>query len=133
MCASLPEWCWRDRKRALVQGPGPHAPQGAQPCDVSCRGFQVVEISSLTEHLLTECDKKDSFGECYRCSEAILKEELPRHIKTRDCNRECPRSPPRPSRHPQRPGWGVGGQIPRLPVPLPTRSSAPPFMPHRSN
>ncbi|XP_067574092.1 centrosomal protein of 104 kDa isoform X3 [Pseudorca crassidens] len=47
---------------------------------------QVVEISSLTEHLLTECDKKDSFGECYRCSEAILKEELPRHIKTRDCN-----------------------------------------------
>ncbi|XP_054939792.1 centrosomal protein of 104 kDa isoform X2 [Physeter macrocephalus] len=47
---------------------------------------QVVEISSLTEHLLTECDKKDGFGECYRCSEAILKEELPRHIKTRDCN-----------------------------------------------
>ncbi|XP_058911790.1 centrosomal protein of 104 kDa isoform X3 [Kogia breviceps] len=52
-------------------------------CD-HCR--QVVEISSLTEHLLTECDKKDGFGECYRCSEAILKEELPRHIKTRDCN-----------------------------------------------
>ncbi|TKC39435.1 hypothetical protein EI555_020845, partial [Monodon monoceros] len=47
---------------------------------------QVVEISSLTEHLLTECDKKDGFGECYRCSEAVLKEELPRHIKTRDCN-----------------------------------------------
>nr|XP_020731793.1 centrosomal protein of 104 kDa isoform X4 [Odocoileus virginianus texanus] len=49
-----------------------------------CR--QVVEISSLTEHLLTECDRKDSFGRCYRCSEAISKEELPRHVKTRDCN-----------------------------------------------
>lgn len=52
-------------------------------CD-HCR--QVVEIASLTEHLLTECDKKDRFGKCYRCSEAILEEELPRHIKTRDCN-----------------------------------------------
>ncbi|XP_034875837.1 centrosomal protein of 104 kDa isoform X2 [Mirounga leonina] len=47
---------------------------------------QVVEISSLTEHLLTECDKKDGFGKCYRCSEAVLKEELPRHIKTKECN-----------------------------------------------
>ncbi|XP_068394852.1 centrosomal protein of 104 kDa isoform X2 [Eschrichtius robustus] len=47
---------------------------------------QVVEICSLTEHLLTECDKKDGFGECYHCREAVLKEELPRHIKTRDCN-----------------------------------------------
>ncbi|XP_040120128.1 centrosomal protein of 104 kDa isoform X4 [Oryx dammah] len=49
-----------------------------------CR--QVVEISSLTEHLLTECDRKDGFGRCYRCSEAVSKEELPRHVKTRDCN-----------------------------------------------
>ncbi|XP_057606570.1 centrosomal protein of 104 kDa isoform X2 [Hippopotamus amphibius kiboko] len=47
---------------------------------------QVVEVSSLTEHLLTECDRKDGFGKCYRCSEAVLKEELPRHIKTRGCN-----------------------------------------------
>ncbi|XP_039074051.1 centrosomal protein of 104 kDa isoform X3 [Hyaena hyaena] len=49
-----------------------------------CR--QVVEVSSLTEHLLTECDKKGGFRRCYRCSEAVLKEELPRHIKTKDCN-----------------------------------------------
>nr|XP_054298835.1 centrosomal protein of 104 kDa isoform X2 [Pongo pygmaeus] len=47
---------------------------------------QVVEISSLTEHLLTECDKKDRFGKCYRCSEAVFKEELPGHIKNKDCN-----------------------------------------------
>lgn len=49
-----------------------------------CR--QVVEIASLTEHLLTECDSKDTFGKCYRCSEAVPKEELPQHIKAKACN-----------------------------------------------
>lgn len=52
-------------------------------CD-HCR--QVVEICSLTEHLLTECDKRDGFGKCHRCGEAVAKEELPRHIKTKECN-----------------------------------------------
>lgn len=52
-------------------------------CD-HCR--QVVEIASLTEHLLTECDRKDKSGKCHRCGEAVLKEELPRHIRTKDCN-----------------------------------------------
>uniref|UniRef100_A0A5F8GC19 Centrosomal protein of 104 kDa n=1 Tax=Monodelphis domestica TaxID=13616 RepID=A0A5F8GC19_MONDO len=47
---------------------------------------QVVEIASLTDHLLTECDKRDDFGKCHRCCEAILKEELPRHIKIKACN-----------------------------------------------
>ncbi|KFO93218.1 Centrosomal protein of 104 kDa [Buceros rhinoceros silvestris] len=47
---------------------------------------QVVEISSLTEHLLTDCDKKDSFGKCPRCSEALPRDELPRHVKSRTCN-----------------------------------------------
>ncbi|XP_054439880.1 centrosomal protein of 104 kDa isoform X1 [Pteronotus mesoamericanus] len=49
-----------------------------------CR--QVVEVSSLTEHLLTECDRKDGFGKCFRCSEAVPKEDLPRHIKAKDCH-----------------------------------------------
>ncbi|XP_063209764.1 centrosomal protein of 104 kDa [Chroicocephalus ridibundus] len=47
---------------------------------------QVVEIASLTEHLLTDCDKKDSFGRCQRCSEALPKDELPKHIKSKTCN-----------------------------------------------
>ncbi|NXK36275.1 CE104 protein, partial [Piprites chloris] len=47
---------------------------------------QMLEISSLTEHLLTECDKRDSFGKCQRCSEALPKDELPKHIKSRICN-----------------------------------------------
>ncbi|NXL03647.1 CE104 protein, partial [Mesembrinibis cayennensis] len=47
---------------------------------------QVVEIASLTEHLLADCDKKDSFGKCQRCSEALPKDELPKHIKSKSCN-----------------------------------------------
>lgn len=84
-------------------------------CDLRISAsIQVVEISSLTEHLLTECDRRDSFGKCYRCSEAVLKEELPRHLKTKDCNRE-----PRPW-VPQGLGCGVGvgGQTSRPPAPL---------------
>ncbi|XP_065593974.1 centrosomal protein of 104 kDa [Cyrtonyx montezumae] len=51
---------------------------------------QVVEIATLTEHLLTECDKKDSFGRCQRCSEAFPKEELLKHTKSKTCNAAKP-------------------------------------------
>ncbi|KAL7978561.1 hypothetical protein Chor_005543 [Crotalus horridus] len=47
---------------------------------------KVVEIASLTEHLLTECEKKDNFAKCSRCCEALPKEELARHVKGRSCN-----------------------------------------------
>ncbi|NXS58955.1 CE104 protein, partial [Brachypteracias leptosomus] len=46
---------------------------------------QVVEIASLTEHLLSSCEQKDSFGKCPRCGEAIPKEELPKHTKSKTC------------------------------------------------
>ncbi|XP_044134196.1 centrosomal protein of 104 kDa [Bufo gargarizans] len=47
---------------------------------------QVVEIASLTDHLLTECDHKDLFGKCQRCSEAISKDHLLEHVKSKTCN-----------------------------------------------
>ncbi|XP_066546753.1 centrosomal protein of 104 kDa [Amia ocellicauda] len=47
---------------------------------------QVVEIASLIEHLLTECDKKSSFAQCQRCTEALPKEELSDHIRSKTCN-----------------------------------------------
>ncbi|NWZ68015.1 CE104 protein, partial [Acrocephalus arundinaceus] len=47
---------------------------------------QMLEIATLTEHLLTDCDKKDNFGKCPRCREAVPKDELPRHIKSRICH-----------------------------------------------
>ncbi|XP_078095289.1 centrosomal protein of 104 kDa isoform X2 [Mustelus asterias] len=51
---------------------------------------QVVEIATLTEHRLTECDKKDSFGKCHRCGEAVAKEDLPEHVKMKSCNAAKP-------------------------------------------
>ncbi|NXH18786.1 CE104 protein, partial [Bucco capensis] len=51
---------------------------------------QVVEIASLTEHLLTDCKQKESFGQCPRCSEAIPREELPKHLKSKACNSAKP-------------------------------------------
>ncbi|NWV48627.1 CE104 protein, partial [Daphoenositta chrysoptera] len=47
---------------------------------------QMLEIAGLTEHLLTDCDKRDSFGKCPRCREAVPRDELPRHTKSRICN-----------------------------------------------
>ncbi|XP_041801868.1 centrosomal protein of 104 kDa [Chelmon rostratus] len=42
-------------------------------CD-ECR--QVVEIASLTEHLLTECESRSKFSQCPQCSEAVATEDL---------------------------------------------------------
>ncbi|NXW77309.1 CE104 protein, partial [Hirundo rustica] len=47
---------------------------------------QMLEIASLTEHLLSDCDQRDSFGKCPRCREAVPRDELPRHIKSRICH-----------------------------------------------
>ncbi|XP_015235681.1 PREDICTED: centrosomal protein of 104 kDa [Cyprinodon variegatus] len=52
-------------------------------CD-ECR--QVVEIASLTEHLLRECENRSKFSQCPRCSEAVLSEDLSRHVKGSNCN-----------------------------------------------
>ncbi|NWX32162.1 CE104 protein, partial [Notiomystis cincta] len=51
---------------------------------------QMLEICSLTEHLLTDCDKRDSFGKCPRCREAVPRDELSRHMKSRFCNSAKP-------------------------------------------
>ncbi|XP_040922106.1 centrosomal protein of 104 kDa isoform X2 [Toxotes jaculatrix] len=52
-------------------------------CD-ECR--QVVEISSLTEHLLGECENRSKFSQCPRCSEAVATEDLTRHVQGPACN-----------------------------------------------
>ncbi|XP_043973162.1 centrosomal protein of 104 kDa isoform X1 [Gambusia affinis] len=55
-----------------------------QRCD-ECR--QVVEIASLTEHLLRECENRSKFSQCPRCSEAVPTEELAGHVQSSNCNR----------------------------------------------
>ncbi|XP_020506523.1 centrosomal protein of 104 kDa isoform X2 [Labrus bergylta] len=52
-------------------------------CD-ECR--QVVEIASLTEHLLGECENRSKFSQCPRCSEALATEDLARHVQGPACN-----------------------------------------------
>ncbi|XP_053705943.1 centrosomal protein of 104 kDa [Synchiropus splendidus] len=52
-------------------------------CD-ECR--QVVEIASLTEHLLGECDSRSKFSQCPRCSEAVTTDSLSRHVQGPSCN-----------------------------------------------
>lgn len=42
---------------------------------------QVVEISGMTEHLLTECDIQDKFAQCPKCKEAMLKVDLEEHFQ----------------------------------------------------
>nr|XP_055024570.1 centrosomal protein of 104 kDa [Misgurnus anguillicaudatus] len=51
---------------------------------LQCR--QVVEIASLTEHLLTECERKADFTQCSLCSEALIREKLTEHAQGTSCN-----------------------------------------------
>lgn len=46
---------------------------------------QVVEIATLTDHLLSECEAKENFGQCPRCSEAVAKAELEQHVREKLC------------------------------------------------
>ncbi|XP_063319687.1 centrosomal protein of 104 kDa isoform X2 [Pelmatolapia mariae] len=52
-------------------------------CD-ECR--QVVEIASLTEHLLGECENRSKFSQCPLCSEAVASEDLAHHAQGPGCN-----------------------------------------------
>ncbi|KAK7884098.1 hypothetical protein WMY93_027221 [Mugilogobius chulae] len=51
---------------------------------------QVVEISSLTEHLLGECESQASFSQCPQCSEAVPCEELRSHMEGPACRSSSP-------------------------------------------
>ncbi|XP_075256943.1 centrosomal protein of 104 kDa-like isoform X2 [Convolutriloba macropyga] len=51
---------------------------------------QVVEIANLTAHLLTECESKQSFSKCPRCTEAIPNTDYDPHTKAKTCNAAKP-------------------------------------------
>uniref|UniRef100_A0A8C9RQM5 Centrosomal protein of 104 kDa n=1 Tax=Scleropages formosus TaxID=113540 RepID=A0A8C9RQM5_SCLFO len=55
---------------------------------------QVVEICSLTEHRLAECESRATFAPCRRCGEAIPRDALSRHTQGLACQRECPQPCP---------------------------------------
>ena len=62
-----------------------------------CKKCKVlVEIKNLTQHRLTECEKKDKFQQCQRCKEAIPIEFYDEHVKNNKCNefkKNCNRCP----------------------------------------
>ncbi|XP_024915458.1 centrosomal protein of 104 kDa isoform X2 [Cynoglossus semilaevis] len=59
-----------------------HCPM-LQHCN-ECR--QIVEIVSLTEHLLGDCESSSKFSQCQRCSEAVVTKDLSQHLQSPSCN-----------------------------------------------
>ncbi|KAK1946836.1 Centrosomal protein [Phytophthora citrophthora] len=51
---------------------------------------QVIEISTLNEHLLTECEMQQNHRECPRCGEAITSKFYERHVSLNDCPPRAP-------------------------------------------
>ncbi|OWZ17499.1 hypothetical protein PHMEG_0008558 [Phytophthora megakarya] len=51
---------------------------------------QVIEISTLNEHLLTECEMQKNHRECPRCGEAITAKFYDRHVSLNDCPPRAP-------------------------------------------
>lgn len=62
-------------------------------CCTECK--QVVEICTLRDHLLDECELRDNFKPCPKCGDALHTREYNTHVAT------CPSS--RPSRYPKCP------------------------------
>ncbi|RMX65269.1 hypothetical protein DD238_005696 [Peronospora effusa] len=51
---------------------------------------QVIEISTLNEHLLAECEMQQNHRECPRCGEAIITKFYERHVSLDDCTHRAP-------------------------------------------
>ncbi len=46
---------------------------------------QIIEIATLTEHLLSECEHRSSFKRCPRCKDAVPAAEHAAHVAARAC------------------------------------------------
>lgn len=51
---------------------------------------QVIEIETLNQHLLRECDKRAEFRECPRCGESIYSTVYEDHVEAKLCNIQKP-------------------------------------------
>jgi len=64
------------------------------PMLIECDCGQVVEIASLSPHLLSECESSNQFRECPTCFHAVYEEQFEEH--TQDCSpisKNCERCP----------------------------------------
>jgi len=46
---------------------------------------QIIEVSSLNNHLLKECLKKENYRQCKRCKESIYVEQYEAHFTAKGC------------------------------------------------
>lgn len=46
---------------------------------------QIIEIATLTEHLLSECEFRSKFRQCPRCKDAIAAAEYEAHVSGKTC------------------------------------------------
>ncbi len=46
----------------------------------------IVEISGLNKHYLTECPQKKQFKQCPICKEAVLIKDYDKHVSDKFCN-----------------------------------------------
>ncbi|XP_074035706.1 centrosomal protein of 104 kDa isoform X2 [Leptinotarsa decemlineata] len=65
------------------------------PMLVRCKNCsQVIEVSTLTEHLLAECEQRERYTQCSQCSEAVKTENYERHRgECKELSESCNRCP----------------------------------------
>ena len=52
----------------------------------NCAGCtQIIEVSSYTDHKLTQCAKKADFNQCDRCKMAIEADFYEQHVTRQEC------------------------------------------------
>lgn len=48
---------------------------------------QIIEVATLNDHLLNECEKRESFNQCSSCADAVMMSDYESHIK--NCQGGC--------------------------------------------
>lgn len=42
---------------------------------------QIIEVQTLNDHLLQECEKRENFNQCSSCFDAVMISDYESHIK----------------------------------------------------
>lgn len=62
------------------------------PMLVRCKECsQVVEVATLSEHLLMECEQKEHYSQCSQCTEGMRLDRFEEHVKI--CTGMCTNIP----------------------------------------
>lgn len=42
---------------------------------------QIIEVATLNDHLISECEKRENFNQCASCLDAVMLSDYETHIK----------------------------------------------------